>query len=477
MQLHPAEIAKEIKNFNFFRSFKYDLLLQLATMCTVRQFKAGELILREGEHNTCLYFIRKGSTEVLVAGEVVAVLHTPGEVLGEMSVVNRSVVTSSMRATSDVETFVIDSTDFELVPAKDKEYFTSLLFQIYSSVLVDRLDRANQRVRLFEIANRELYEATKAVQITAEKEVLLLSSDKKQIQLARTAVGGSGVEVQVASDLETFKSYYEKHSIELLMLDDSQLDTLDWFVKTKSEIPCILMTKKDIHHEIALMKKYPFIKNIITRDLENRPMSIRMMLIALSKVLSQKQFGIEKYLSWGAETKTAIVRSSRERTKIKEDVLHAFKGMGVRETITSRIGLVVEEMMMNAIYDAPTNSRGESLYNHLARTNEVVLDHTQQATLCYASDGSVLGVSISDPFGALRTEVLIDYLQRSYSGGETSQPGKAGAGRGLFQIVETSDLTIFNLKPNARTEVISLFFLDPNLKEVNPSFHIFEVHQ
>jgi hypothetical protein len=50
---------------------------------------------------------------------------------------------------------------------------------------------------------------------------------------------------------------------------------------------------------------------------------------------------------------------------------------------------------------------------------------------------------------------------------------KGGAGRGLHQIIENSDLTIFNVKKGIRTEVICLFNIDGQKREAQPSFHYF----
>ncbi|MNL35107.1 hypothetical protein D3C87_1571190 [compost metagenome] len=85
-----------------------------------------------------------------------------------------------------------------------------------------------------------------------------------------------------------------------------------------------------------------------------------------------------------------------------------------------------------------------------------------------------MAVSVSDPFGALTKDLIIDYLLSCYTGkaGEMNT-NKGGAGRGLHQIIENSDLTIFNVKMGVRTEVISLFNLDGQKREAQPSFHYF----
>ncbi|RYX79916.1 hypothetical protein EON83_30780 [bacterium] len=85
-------------------------------------------------------------------------------------------------------------------------------------------------------------------------------------------------------------------------------------------------------------------------------------------------------------------------------------------------------------------------------------------------------ISVSDPFGAFRMQTLLDYLERNAkSKGESIQTnGKGGAGRGLHHIINSSDLVVFNVRENAKTEVIAFFNLDPGAKDESPrQFHFF----
>jgi hypothetical protein len=137
---------------------------------------------------------------------------------------------------------------------------------------------------------------------------------------------------------------------------------------------------------------------------------------------------------------------------------------------------VAEEMLMNSIYDAPTDSSGKSLFNHLPRSVEVQLSESQSCKLRYSTDGNLLAVSVSDPFGGLTKETIINYLDSCYQGkAGIFNADKGGAGRGLHQIIESSDLSIFNVRRKIRTEVISIFNLDTSVKKdvQKPSFHYF----
>lgn len=66
MQMHPAEIAREIQAYPFFLSFDESLLLQVSTMVREVSFDAGKTILAPGETNNTLYFMRQGTVQIRV---------------------------------------------------------------------------------------------------------------------------------------------------------------------------------------------------------------------------------------------------------------------------------------------------------------------------------------------------------------------------------------------------------------------------
>lgn len=476
MKLHPAEIAKEIKAFSFFKSFSEDLLLQTSAMVHTESFSQGNFILQEGKKNSSLFFLRSGKVEVSLAGEVIATLDHAGEVFGEMSVITGNLTSTTVKALSDVECFVIRSEDFAHVHPKDKDHFQALLFQIYCFILTERLMRTNEKARLFEILNRELHEAQNAIEKSGGGKVLLIEPDKKQQLPIRMALGGTGVQLDIASDSEAGRTYLQENKYDIVLCEEACVDVLKEVQTSKLSPFAVLLTSKDVQGNLRALENNRFVDHIISRDAEDRNATIRYVLTALSKLLNKDLFGIEKYLTWGVEIQSKTVSHSSQREELREELHGYFKKMGIRSTVLDRVNTVVEEMLMNAIYDAPVDSQGKSIFNHISRKEEIVLDTHQQSQLRYASDGVLLAVAVKDPFGSLTKEIIVDYLLSCYNGQAGSMnSNKGGAGRGLHQIIENADLTVFNVKKGVRTEVICLFNVDGQKREAQPSFHYFFV--
>jgi hypothetical protein len=193
---------------------------------------------------------------------------------------------------------------------------------------------------------------------------------------------------------------------------------------------------------------------------QDRGTVVRTIMTAVTKLCSPSIFGLEKYLNVGAEVRELPVTHSDDRTALIKKMQEHFSRLGIRSSILDKVGTVLEEMLMNAIYDAPTNENGAPLFNRLQRTEKVQLEPNQQGAFSFATDGTLLAVSVEDPFGALSGMTILKYLDSCYNNraGEF-QVDKGGAGRGLHQIVENSSLVVFNVSPRRRTEVIAFFDL------------------
>jgi len=73
-----------------------------------QRFAAGEVILPEGPSTNRMYILAGGDIEVLRGDTVVAEIHDPGAVFGEMSAFLGADHTATVRAASDVIAFRID---------------------------------------------------------------------------------------------------------------------------------------------------------------------------------------------------------------------------------------------------------------------------------------------------------------------------------------------------------------------------------
>jgi CRP-like cAMP-binding protein len=321
----------------------------------------------------------------------------------------------------------------------------------------------------------EQYSSEQAIQ---SKKLLLCESNKKQQIIAKMALGGTGVLLDIVSTTEEARAKLESVKYDLVMFDTTMIDAGNFALEKNPSTQLVLMTSEMLPNYLPEMRKLSVIPQIVSRNEEDRTFTIKNILTTVIKVLGQDLFGLEKYMAWGVDVQSKLVVSSTHRTEVIQEIDQYFEKLGVRRSNRDRVKVVLDEMLMNAIYDAPTGPDGKAMYNHLPRTQEVTLKPEQQALVRFATDGMIVAVAVIDPFGALRGSTLLNYLEHNYAGtaGELNeQQGKGGAGRGLHQIVENSDLVVFNVDPGKKTEAIALFNVEAK-EAINqtPTFHFFE---
>src|SRR5690606_37964758 len=158
-----------------------------------------------------------------------------------------------------------------------------------------------------------------------------------------------------------------------------------------------------------------------------------------------------------------------EKRAAIHEVLAWAEGAGARKPIVHRLANVIDELLMNALHDAPRESRPILL-----------ADNQGRAVLRWGCDDHTIAVSVSDGFGALRQRDVIDHVRRARD--ERGRPNPAtteepGAGLGLYLVLANVASLIVNVDPGRQTEVVCLFDLaKPSRRAITSgvrSLHVF----
>ncbi len=103
-----------------------------------KQFKAGELIFKEGDPGNCMYIIKEGAVEVTVAGEKFVVAKS-GDLLGEMALIDSSSRSATAMARTDCKLIAINEKQFAFQVQRTPIFAIHVM-----KVLVDRLRKMNK---------------------------------------------------------------------------------------------------------------------------------------------------------------------------------------------------------------------------------------------------------------------------------------------------------------------------------------------
>jgi hypothetical protein len=127
--------------------------------------------------------------------------------------------------------------------------------------------------------------------------------------------------------------------------------------------------------------------------------------------------------------------------------------------VRDRIQLVADELMMNALYHAPTDDRGQELFRGYTLKQLATLPEVSPIQVQYGCSGRYFGIAVRDAGGSLQRERALSYLVRAQTGAQIEQK-TSGAGLGLVSVLRSVSKLVFNLAPGYSTEVIALFDME-----------------
>jgi CRP-like cAMP-binding protein len=533
-------ISEDLKRFLSIAELTEVEINDLSTLLKYSDVPAGEVILSEGEINHKLYFLVNGEVEIIRSGEVIATLSHPGDTLGEMSLITEQPCSASTVAKSKTSLLSLDITQLGTLSENVRGILSNALNRMFSVILAKKLASTNEKARMFEITNRELKEAKVALERASREKIdelnakhkaiykrlksildheiipmrnetkdpaavarlnqllsslepllhgfdshqdirksriLLLEDDINEQMNAKMSLGGTGVEYQVCATRDAAIEAILGSKFNMICLNNQFVDLMDLAKKHQPETQFVFVTSEPIAEHFKTLKDHPELSTILARHPEDRGFTIKNMATTIQKLSSDDIFGMEKYLNWGTEPTDITVTGSAQRSDVISKLENYVDSLGIRGPLKRKAVKVAEELLMNAIYDAPTDKNGKSIYNHHDRTVAIELKPDEYAQFRFACDGNFLAISVIDRFGALGRSTILDYLARCFTeAAGTGVEGKGGGGNGLYQIIQSSSLTVFNVKPGHRTEVIALININVQIEKISlhPSFHYFE---
>ena len=127
-----------------FRPLNERELLRVLQVTDVVPYRAGQLVMREGERGEELFIVLSGALKV-VRGETELATLTSGDHVGEMALVRSQPRSATVVSASDSELMVIRRTEFFEILRKEHQLAVKLLWQ-FLGVLADRLAETNREL-------------------------------------------------------------------------------------------------------------------------------------------------------------------------------------------------------------------------------------------------------------------------------------------------------------------------------------------
>jgi len=286
-----------------------------------------------------------------------------------------------------------------------------------------------------------------------EHSILIVHPDRKTQRLVQRILGVTGYRVDIADELEQAIQLMEQQAPLLVVVDGTialspEADAFFTLASTKGTEACMTLLAPDAGDHVPRILGLGAVTNLLVHQM---PVLAEELTITAHKLIHRDLFGVEKYLLWGTELHTHTLTRASQRAHIVQQLAEAVRARGQSARVASMAMLVADELISNAVHNAPVDDAGAHYRKDVPRDVEIELDGKHAVTLRWGCDARYLAIEVGDQFGTLDRETIL----RSLAKNDVRESG-AGAGMGISLSYRSSDHLVFNLAPGKRTEIIAL---------------------
>lgn len=297
--------------------------------------------------------------------------------------------------------------------------------------------------------------------------IVVISADKGFGKQLTTAVNAAGATSQLCSSMDELGDGTVEAALLILHLVDNPLAGLN------ALLPRIIGDTR----VIAILPRADLVAAV---DIMRASERVNAMMVAerfdshelagmATRVLAGDIFGIEKTLRWGTHVHSQRVGDYAGKSVAISRISEFAQQMNVRRKYRDSIEQCVDEMLMNALYDAPVDDHGRPLFSDVTAKTRVALPSQHHVGVQYACDGRKFVVAVRDEFGTLERGTVLQYLHKCLHANQQIDSKPGGAGLGLYLMVNSATNVLFNVLPGVATEVVCSFDLEtakPQLEEL-----------
>lgn len=186
------------------------------------------------------------------------------------------------------------------------------------------------------------------------------------------------------------------------------------------------------------------------------PVSVKDLQDVIDKLATGAIFGLDRYLPAQAEICYRRISSFKERCDALDEIDVFTRQHRLRGHIRRSAVPVAEELLMNAMYQAPINTRGKRIFEDVEPRVRIRRRTPRPVSLRYAAHNGSFYLSIRDRFGSFRRKDLATYLLRCVTENTQIEEKRLGAGLGLYLVSSTATRFVINVLPGSVAEFICI---------------------
>jgi len=231
------------------------------------------------------------------------------------------------------------------------------------------------------------------------------------------------------------------------------LDRLPRLAGARLDVPIIAIASckpgDALATTIHALESYTALSHVMTSALLESPRACTHLAALMERLAVGPE---QMLLGAGATGRLALLAAADRRSNRLERMADFFAKHNVSERTIAATLEVAEELVMNALYDAP--SEAGYFTRPRQRVENVELPPELACEISYGLDDQMVFVRVRDHFGSLSQARLVQVLARCNTRTVTLDESRGGAGLGLWRVFAAASAVAISVVPGVLTEIL-----------------------
>jgi hypothetical protein len=287
----------------------------------------------------------------------------------------------------------------------------------------------------------------------SKRRVLAISSDLDQLRRIVATLERAGAEVDAVRSAEAIAADVIPHRYIFFATTGGDVGNLAGLVpKLRERAHVTIVTANAKLSELTTYLRDDRVNHVVVGDELDHG-----VFVTAQKLLTGDIFGVEKYLPPGTPVHYARLRDFEGRSRAIQTVLDYAEESKMRRQVRTAIGAVCEELLMNALYDAPVDANGHPMFADVDPHDRKDTRSPRPVSIRYAATDTLFAVAVRDRFGRLAKNTILSYIEKCISQPDQIDRKTYGAGLGLYLVANAAASYVVNVAYGIATEVVCTF--------------------
>ncbi|MDQ3365761.1 MAG: hypothetical protein M3680_10075 [Myxococcota bacterium] len=287
----------------------------------------------------------------------------------------------------------------------------------------------------------------------SRRRVLAISSDLDQLRRIVASLERAGAEVDAVRSSEAITADVIPHRYIFFAASDGDVGQLATLMpKLRDRAHVTIVTPQAKLSDLTSYLRDDRVNHVVVGDELDHG-----VYVTAQKLLTGDLFGVEKYLPPGTPVHYARLRDFDGRGRAIDTVLGYAEEAKMRRQVRTAIGQVCEELLMNALYDAPVDADGKPIFADVDPHARRGTRSPRPVSIRYAATDTLFAVAVRDRFGRLAKNTVLSYIEKCIHSPNQIDRKTYGAGLGLYLVANAAATYVVNVAYGIATEVVCTF--------------------